>query len=39
LDELPAPYILQNYHDHLFVLKENIMVENKLISLFDDAGK
>ena len=39
LDELPSPYILQNYHDHLFVLKENIIVENKLINLFNDSCK
>ena len=39
LDELPAPYILQNYHDHLFVLKENIVVEKRLINLFNGVGK
>lgn len=39
LDELPAPYILQNYHDHLFVLKENIIVEKKLINLFNGIDK
>lgn len=39
IEELPAPYILQNYHDHLFVLRENIVVENKLVDLFNAAGK
>lgn len=39
LDELPAPYILQNYHDHLFVQKENIIVEKKLINLFNSVCK
>lgn len=39
MEELPAPYILQNYHDHLFVLRENIIVENKLVDLFNSSCK
>lgn len=39
IDELPAPYILQNYHDHLFALKENINVDDALINLFDSSCK
>ena len=39
MEELPAPYILQNYHDHLYVLRENIIVENKLVDLFNSAVK
>ena len=39
LDELPAPFILQNYHDHLFALKENINVDKMLINLFNSFCK
>ena len=39
IDELPAPFILQNYHDHLFVLKENINVDQTLINLFNGICK
>ena len=39
LDELPAPFILQNYHDHLFALKKNINVDKTLINLFNGSCK